>query len=374
MRFKQRTLTALICGLLYCSSASVIATAAEPALAEPKSPATQAHNALAQLKAGHPDESARIIREMLIRMQLELIMDPRYAKNSAELYATSPQILKDFFDKEIDKESASAEGKASDEGKTTSERRNSGGNKTSGHTIASKDTKTNSDTKAIIESLINNTVPKDYSARLKKHCDGVDAAMKQLDEFKSIADGEQLKYGDPLTSLNEENPETDPASNISVATLEKLGKSLNELATEAQQMPVGDVRAALGLYRLALVANSSKHYPQAADYAQNSNEHIKALTDENAGLTDVQLALAYALLKQEKYEAFNALKNELLKHTDETERVFITLARFCELKGDDAEALKIYNIAVNKRAKQQNTQKPEWQDDYNALLERTKQK
>lgn len=343
MRFKQRTLTALICGLLYCSSASAIATAAEPASTEPKSPTTQAHNALAQLKAGHPDESARIIREMLIRMQLELIMDPSYAKNSAELYARSPQILKDFFDKEIDKQNTDGSG-------------------------------TSSDTKAIIESLINNTVPKDYSARLKKHCDGVDAAMKQLDEFKSIADGEQLKYGDPLTSLNEENPEADPASNISVATLEKLGKSLNELATEAQQMPVGDVRAALGLYRLALVANSSKHYPQAADYAQNSNEHIKALTDENAGLTDVQLALAYALLKQEKFEAFNAIKNELLKHTDETERMFITLARFCELKHDDAEALKIYNIAVDKRAKQQNTQKPEWQDDYKALLERTKQK
>jgi hypothetical protein len=363
MRFKQRTLTALICGLLYCSFALSIATAAEPATPEqttpeqttpeqttpgptlsvPATPAMQAQNALAQLKAGHPDESARIIREMLIRMQLELIMDPNYAKNSAELYARSPQMLKQFFEKEIENQNATAGG-------------------------------TSTDTKAIIESLINNTVPKDYTAQLKKHCDGVDAALKQLDEFKSIADGEQLKYGDPLTSLNEENPEADPSSNVSVDTLEEFGKSLDKLASEAQQMPVGDVRAALGLYRLALIANSSKHYSLAEDYAQKSSAHIKELTDENAGLTDVQIALAYALLKQRKYDAFNAIKNELLKRTNESERMFITMARFCELKRDDVEALKIYNIAVDKRAKQQNTQKPEWQDDYNALLERTKQK
>ncbi|PZM84252.1 MAG: hypothetical protein DKT66_06315 [Candidatus Melainabacteria bacterium] len=352
MRLKQHTLTALVCGLLYCASASMIATATETAstdtstesaASEPTTPATQAKTVLAQLKAGRPDESARVIREMLIRMQLELIMDPNYAKNAAGLYAKSPQMLKQFLDKEIEKQNSSGSG-------------------------------TNSDTKAIIESLINNTVPKDYSAQLKKHCDGVDAAMKQLDEFKSIADGEQLKYGDPLTALNEEAPETDTSSNVSVATMEKLGKSLHELANEAQQMPVGDVRAALGLYRLALVANSSKHYSQAEDYAQKSNAHIKSLTDEISGLTDVQIALAYALLKQEKYDAFNAIKNELLKRTDESERLFITLARFCELKRDDMEALRIYNIVVDRRAKQQNTQKPEWQNDYNALLERTKQK
>jgi hypothetical protein len=362
MRLKQRTLKALICGWLCSASASVIATAAEQATTEPKSPATQAQNALAQLKAGHPDESARIIREMLIRMQLAFIMDPNYEKNPVELYAKSPQMLKEYFDKAIEKQNTGDDLKADIDSKAGIDSK------------ASVNAKASSDTRAIIASLINNTVPKDYSAQLKKHCGAVDAAMKQLDEFKSIADGEQLKYGDPLTSLNEGNPEADPPSNVSVATLEKLGTSLHELATEAQNMPVGDARAALGLYRLALVANSSKHYSQAADYAQKSNDHIKALTDEIAGLSDVQIALAYALLKQEKYDAFDAIKNELLKRKDESERMFITLARFCELKRDDAEALKIYNMAVKRRAKQQNTQKPEWQDDYNALLERTKQK
>lgn len=363
MRLKQRTLAALICGLISCSS-----IAAVPADAEPASPAEQAEMVLAQLKAGHPDESARIIRAMLIKMQLAFIMDPNYAKNPAELYAKSPQMLKEYFDKAIDKQNTSSDLKADIDSKASVD------SKASIDSKASDNAKASSDTRAIIESLINNTVPKDYSTQLKKHCDAVDAAMKQLDEFKSIADGEQLKYGDPLTSLNEENPEADPPSNVSVATLEKLGSSLHELATEAQNMPVGDARAALGLYRLALVANSSKHYSQAADYAQKSNDHIKALTDEIAGLRDVQIALAYALLKQEKYDAFDAIKNELLKRTDESERMFITLARFCELKRDDAEALKIYNIAVERRAKQQNTQKPEWQDNYNALLERTKQK
>lgn len=307
------------------------------------SPNTMAAETISQLNAGHPDESARIIRVMLLNLQLALPMDPAFSKNSAELYAKSPQTLKEFFYKALEKENA------------------------------------NADTKDIIDSLINNTVPKDYSKQLEKYCARMDSALKQLEAFKSTADEEQLKYGDPLTSLQDSNERKSQesggvTSDVNITAVEKLAKTLHELATEAQQMPVGDARSALGLYGLALVANSMKQYQLAETYANQSISHLKALTEEIAGLPDVQIALAYALLKQEKLNEFAAIKDEILKQAGERERLLITLARFCEIKHDDSEALRIYKIAMDNRVKQNNSQKPEWQNDYDALLERTKQK
>lgn len=343
MKFKSRGVLAIFWVCISCSLAPTFAIESERV-----SPSAMAAETITQLKTGHPEESARIIRVMLLNMQLALPIDPTYSKNSAVLYASSPQMLKDFFYRALDKESANKQN-------------------------------ANADTKAIIDSLINNTVPKDYSDRLKKYCARMDSSLKQLDAFRSAADEEQLKYGDPLTSLQDSNEKDSQdtggvTSDVNMTAVEKLAKTLHELATQAQQMPVGDARAALGLYRLALVANSLKQYQQAETYANQSIAHIKALTDEIAGLPDVQIALAYALLKQEKLNEFAAMKDEILKQAGERERLLITLARFCEIKHDDTEALRIYKIAIDNRVKQNNSQKPEWQNDYDALLERTKQK
>jgi len=246
-----------------------------------------------QLKAGRPDESARLIRELLLTLQLEAPMDPRFAPAPAEVYAQFPKMLKDNFGKVV---------------------------------VRLGETK---DTKQILDALVDNTVPKDYASQLNAHCKRVDQALKKLDELKSIADGEELKYGDPLSSLDEE-PATDEGK-PDTATLDKLGSTLDELATNAQQMPVGDARPALALYRLALVANSMKRFPQAETLAKQSISHINALSDDVSGLPDVQVALAYALAKQGKIDEFKAVKDEYQKTGDERERLKTALNRFEEL-------------------------------------------
>ncbi len=337
MGLKHRPIAAILCGLLSLSAISVLsALSAVAASSEQSSRDARAELAISKLNDGHADESAGIIRQLLLNLQLELLMDPGYSANPAELYAKSPQILKDYFN-------------------TIIARRNESAN-----------------TKDIIKSLINNTVPKDYSAQLKTYCKRVQSAIQQIDEFKSTADTEELKYGDPLTTLREDDTQQNPDTTVSAAILEKLGSTLNDLATQAQQMPVGDARAAIGLYKLALVANSAQRYPLAETFAQQSIAHTKALTDEIASLPQTQVVLAYALLKQGKNEEFDALKEKLLKQIGEQDRLLITMARFCELKHDDNAALQIYEMALDHRAKQRNVQKPEWQDSYNALLERIK--
>ena len=52
--------------------------------------------AVFHLKAGRPDETARLMRELLLRMQLELPIIPSFSTNSAKLFADSPSELKDY--------------------------------------------------------------------------------------------------------------------------------------------------------------------------------------------------------------------------------------------------------------------------------------
>lgn len=289
--------------------------------------------AVFNIKAGHADESARLIRELLLQFQMASPMDPKYAESPADAYFDSVRATKAFFDEIL---------KRLGEG---------------------------DDTKAIVNSLVDNTVPKNYSQRLKDYCNQVQEALKPLDDIKTIIDSEELKYGDPLSSLEvfEEN-KTDPR--LSKTTLDKVGGRLDELATEAQQMPVGDARPALALKRVALAANSAGRYDQAESFALKSLAHIKALADEVSGLADVRIALACSYVKQGKIAEFKTLKDELLKNHDGRERLLITLARFSEATGDGAGALVIYKIAMDKRKKNGNEQKPEWFEDYDALLKK----
>lgn len=290
---------------------------------------------LFQLKAGHPDESARLLRMLLLDLQLELPMDPSYATNQAELYSQSPKMLKDYFGKEIERLNESAA------------------------------------THAIIDSLIDNTVPKDYLTQLKSYFARLNAALNTLEPLQSVADGEALKYGDPLQSLTEDRNSANVDSTLNVARLEKLGEQIESAATEAQQMPVGDARAALGLYQLALIANSAQFYPVAEKFARDSISHMQALTDNIAGYQDVQIALAYALLKQEgKTADFKALRDDIVKTTDGRERMLVSMARFTEATNDGESALALYKQALDNRAKMGTSQAPEWIDDYNSLVKK----
>lgn len=290
--------------------------------------------AVFQLKAGHPDQTAMLMRELLVNLQLELPMDPRYATNAATVLAESPQTLKDYFGSVTKRLNESA------------------------------------DTKAIIVSIIDNTVPKDYSAQLKSYCKRLQATNDQLQAFQTIADGEELKYGDSLSSLDAADADSASDPKLSASTLDELGKTLDALATQAQQMPVGDVRAALGLYRVALLANSAQRYKQGETFAQQSIDHVRAVADRLPSIPQVRVALAYALLKQDKKPEFNALKDDLLKCKDDEERLLVTLARFTEASGDDAGAAAIYKRALDNRTKRGTTQPPEWMDSYNTLLKK----
>lgn len=287
--------------------------------------------AVFQLKAGHADESARLIRELLLELQMAAPMISGYSMNPADFYSESPDTVKDYFKRILEQLGEGAE------------------------------------TKAIVDSLVDNTVPKNYSQRLKAYCNQVQDALKQLGDIHEVTDGEQLKYGDPLSSLDEDR-QNKSDQRLSKARLDKVGSKLDELATEAQQLPVGDARPALLLYRVALAANSAGRYEQAESFAQKSIAHIGALTERVSGLQDVEIALAFAYVKLGKKDEFRALKDELIKNYDGRERVLITLARFTEATGDGAGALEIYNICVDNRKKNGDTQKPEWFESYDALL------
>ncbi len=282
------------------------------------------------VKAGDPSESARIIRELLLELQLASPMMPEFSTSPADVFSKCLPLLKESFGPVLQR-------------------------------LGEGD-----DTKAILGSLIDNTVPKDYSKRLKVYCAHVQDALKTLDELRTITDGEELKYGDPLRTL-EIDSEVTSNPLLSKDRLAGIGATLDQLATEAQQLPVGDARPALGLYRVALAANSAGRYEQAESFAQKSLDHIKALADKTSGALDVKLALAFSCMNQSKMTEFKDLKNEILKDYGGRERLLVALARFTKATGDGAGALGIYEIAMQARSKNGNTQKPEWFDDYSEL-------
>lgn len=288
---------------------------------------------LFQLKSGNADQSAKLISELLIRLQLELPMDPKYATNAADVIAESITTLKTYFGGVVKR-------------------------------LNEKD-----ETRQIIDSLIDNTIPKDYRAQLKTYCARMDAIDAEMRDLQSVADAEGLRYGDSLSSLDEPYPENKSDPKLSADRLEKLDKSLVELATQARQLPIGDVRAGLDLCKLALVANSAQRYWQAELFAQQAISQIKSISNQTSGLTDVKLALAYALLKQGKMQEFNTVKDEVLKECgDNRERQLVTMARFSEATGDNAGAVAIYKRILNNRKKQGNAQVPDWMDAYNNLV------
>jgi hypothetical protein len=299
--------------------------------------AAAADLAVFQFKAGHPEETARLMRQLLLKLQLELPMDPKFATAPAQVLATAPAMLKEQFAKVIAR-------------------------------LGEK-----SDTGTIIDLIIDNAAPKNYAAQLKTYCARIEAVMKELEPLRSIADAEQLKYGDPLTTLENDAKEMESDPKTSAANLSKIGTNLDALATQAQQMPVGDGRPALGLYTLALVANSAGRYEQAAKFAELAEQHINAVMDDSPMLKQIHVATGYALLKQGKTDEFKALKDVLAKSPDNNERMLVTLARFTEKSGDDAGAAAIYKRVLEKRGDSSNQPPPEWMHDYNELLKRLSQ-
>lgn len=285
-----------------------------------------------QLKAGNADQSSKLILELLTDLQLAMPMDPKYSTNAADVIADSVQSLKDYF-AEVAKRLTEKE-----------------------------------ETKQIIDSLIDNTVPKDYRAQLKLYYSRMDAVDRELLELKFAADSEELKYGDSISSLHEPDSENKSDPKLSAEKLEKLDKILVELFDQARQMPLGDARASLGIYRLALVANCAQRYWQAELFAQQALSQIKAINNGTASLPEIKLALAYALLRQDKKKEFNDLKDDIVKNFDNRERVLVSLARFCEAAGENAEAVEIYKRLLDSRKQQGNSQLPEWLDAYNNLL------
>ncbi|MCA9804299.1 MAG: hypothetical protein KC777_20160 [Cyanobacteria bacterium HKST-UBA02] len=296
--------------------------------------------AVYQIKAGHPDESARLIRSLLLAMQLELPMAPGYETDPAGLYAESPKMMKDYF----------------------------------GKVLARVGEKDPGDTRAIIDSLIDNTVPRDYPEQLAAYCKSMKAALGPVAGMRSIADSEQLRYGDPLSPLTDDSASNSEEKMPSAAKLDQLGATLQELAEKARCMPVADARPAIALYQLALVANSSRHFDKGEKFIEAAIRSLGSLTDSGTGdspaAPDMQLTLAYALIKQGKLDDFKALKEVVLKNAEVNERHLVTMARMTDIAGDTAGALQIYKTALDRRIKSGQTQDPDWLSSYHELAQR----
>jgi len=269
----------------------------------------------------------------LVSMQMELPMDPRYSTDSAKVLAEAPHLLKESFHKLLDEKHETNE------------------------------------TKQIIDSLVDNTVPKDYDAQLKSYDKNLQLALAQLRTVQSTAETEALKYEDPLRSLEAEK-ENLAGTEMSATKLSKLGKTLDSLATQARFLPVGDVRAAVGLYSLTLVANGMGQFRDAETFAQQSINHVNAMADNMPVVPRIQIALAYALAKQGKNDEFKTLRDTMLKTAGDQESTLVTLARLTENTADYPGAVAIYKQALDIRTKHGTTRPPEWMDSYNELLKR----
>lgn len=296
--------------------------------------------AVFQIKAGHPDESARLIRQLLLAMQLEMPMAAGYESDPAGLYADSPKMIKEYF----------------------------------GKVLARLGEKDPGDTRAIIDSLIDNTVPRDYPAQLAAYCKSMKAALGPVAGLRSIADSEQLRYGDPLSSLADDSASRSEDKMPSAEKLDELGASLQELAEKARCLPVADARPAIALYQLALVANSSNHYDRGEKFIEAAIRSIGSITGSGTGdspaAPDMQLTLAYALIKQGKLDEFKTLKKDVLRNSELNERHLVTMARMTDIAGDTAGALQIYKTALDRRTENGQTQEPDWLSSYNELAQR----
>jgi hypothetical protein len=284
--------------------------------------------AIFQLKAGHPDESTKLIRELSMSFQNDMHIDPKFETQPAEVLATVPSMLKDQFAKVIDRLGESA------------------------------------DTKVKIESIISSIYPQDYVGQLKTYFSHLKTAMNQLAPLQRIAESEQLKYDDPLASLDDDKD----APKLNHSNLQRIGKSLDALATEARQLPVGDLQAASGLYRLSLAANNAKDYQQAEMFAQQGLAQVKAMEPNAALPGSLEITLAYALIKQGKLEAFDSLKNDLLRRLGDNEANLVTLARFTTLRGDKSGAVSIYARVLDNRIHKGMLAPPDWMPIYDYLL------
>lgn len=298
--------------------------------------------AIFQIKAGRPDESARLVRQLLLAMQLELPMAAGYESDPAGLYADSPRMMKEWF----------------------------------GRVLSRLGEKDPGDTRAIIDSLIDNTVPRDYPAKLAAYCKSMKEALGPVAGLRSIADGEQLRYGDPLASLAEDSAPAGEDKMPGPAKLDELGATLQELAEKARCMPVADARPAIALYQLALVANSSRHFDKGEKFIEAAIASLGSLTDtstdDSPAAPDMQLTLAYALIRQGKLDEFKTLKDRVLKNTEVNERHLVTMARMTDIAGDTAGALQIFKTALDRRAQNGQTQAPDWLPAYNELAEKAK--
>lgn len=231
------------------------------------------------IKAGHPDISARFVRELLLSVQLEMPMAPGFDKDAAATFATAPTILREYFNKVMDRLGAN-----------------------------------DGDTKAIVDSLISNTYPKNYAARLKSFSKRVQFVLAELEPLKASAEREELRYTDRVTDPADTASDT-TQHHLSKAKLSQLGSTLQDLSKEAQFMPVGDMRPAIGLYQLALLANSQKDYAEAADFVEWSERHVKAFMTDSPIIPNLQIARAFAEQKGYTPE-FKSMRDDILKRNN----------------------------------------------------------
>jgi len=290
--------------------------------------------AVFQLKAGHPDETAKLMRELLLSLQLEIAEHPNFESEADYFLVWATEALKNDFSEVLDR-------------------------------LGEKP-----DTKMIVNSIIENTYPKDYASQLKAYCKRVRSVMAQLEPLQSIANNEQDKYGDALRSLDADGVVSAPNLDLSEANLAKLGESLDKLALEAQQMPACHLGPALGLKTLASVANSQKRFHQAAMFAKQSEQHVIAVAKDYLVLPEIKIVLAYALLREGKAEDFKAVIDDVLKPADERDTVLVTAASLVERSGDDAGALEIYKRMVSKGKKNNEYLDSWWFDSYDRLLKK----
>jgi len=103
-------------------------------------------------------------------------------------------------------------------------------------------------------------------------------------------------------------------------------------------------------------------------FAQHGVGHFKAIADNLPLVEQLQIVLAYSLLRQGKTEAFNSLRDDLLKRIGDQEPLLVTLARVTQFSGDNSGAASILTRSLDNRTKKGIRSPPEWMDNYNQLL------
>src|SRR5690606_22682007 len=141
-------------------------------------------------------------------------------------------------------------------------------------------------------------------------------------------------YIDPLDDFQDRESVETRTEELKNFNLQSCGETLNKLAVRARYLPVGDLRPSYAIYTLALLSNSMGLYEQAEQFAKQGLDHTRELGNTLPLARQLEVTIAYSLMRQDKTEEFKTFRDDLLKRLGDNERLVIALAKFSQVSGD----------------------------------------